>query len=606
MHSFFLNLNKSGLALLVCLFCLSCAGCASPEASGFVWTDPQGAALKFSQSSGFPEGAEGHFDARHSSNRYVLKTPISLSSPLPSKAGALELDLRLPAGTQSALLALSLSARADGRQPFFEARLGLSGPETRFVIPLPSGEADAPAGLASLSIQLVQNDDRKSADSAADPIGPAGKTQADSSAAELHALRFVPLFRGIAIDADGPRISAGFSSVSNRAGGHAETLLSIKTPFRGFLSAEAETTASGGTASADGSAVPDRAAGQAVPALVIRYGAGAAGFELRSGGRKLYSLRARPQGASVILPQTLFPAGIEEISLVYGASEPLPDFSVQSVDSDSAELSDLGRILKSPAGGTDFELYRWDIIPSVLVFDFKNYDRQDAYLKRLAFFVEKAGYKGRLAPDSQIKNLHGWNAHDYRAEDLARFFEKARAASFRLDPEEEELRNILVKRGIILEQNGSYVPGAGAIVSITHESEGYLRALFMNHEISHAVFFTDPDYRAFVQQLWSSMSQDEKWFWYAYFRWMVYDTSDSYLMANEFQAYLVQQTVGGAEHYFTENLADRLAEKHPELKDKIDTYMKNYGGQFAVRARAVDAWLSRKYGIGAGRSYFFW
>ena len=55
-----------------------------------------------------------------------------------------------------------------------------------------------------------------------------------------------------------------------------------------------------------------------------------------------------------------------------------------------------------------------------------SYEIQDAFFKRLAFFVEKAGHAGRIESLSALGGLHGYNAHDYRAEDLARFFDTAR------------------------------------------------------------------------------------------------------------------------------------------------------------------------------------
>ena len=75
-------------------------------------------------------------------------------------------------------------------------------------------------------------------------------------------------------------------------------------------------------------------------------------------------------------------------------------------------------------------------------------------------------------------------------------------------------------------------------------------------------------------------------------------------MANEFQAYLLQQPVSLAEGYFTKNLSARLAEKHPELKDQIDAYMVKYGPSFTERAKAIEAWLAAKYGFYAGRGNF--
>ena len=53
---------------------------------------------------------------------------------------------------------------------------------------------------------------------------------------------------------------------------------------------------------------------------------------------------------------------------------------------------------------------------------------QDDLLKRMAFFTEKEGFRGRLAADEEIKDLHGFNAHDYRAETLAAFFDLAEKA----------------------------------------------------------------------------------------------------------------------------------------------------------------------------------
>ncbi|GHV83297.1 hypothetical protein AGMMS50212_06370 [Spirochaetia bacterium] len=70
----------------------------------------------------------------------------------------------------------------------------------------------------------------------------------------------------------------------------------------------------------------------------------------------------------------------------------------------------------------DYEYFAWDIFPSVLIFDTINYDVQDRLFKRLAFFSEKKGFRGRLARDEEIASLHGWNAHDYNSKSLVNFF----------------------------------------------------------------------------------------------------------------------------------------------------------------------------------------
>ena len=80
---------------------------------------------------------------------------------------------------------------------------------------------------------------------------------------------------------------------------------------------------------------------------------------------------------------------------------------------------------------------QWKQFTEILIDDYKDYKVQDDMLKRLAFFVEKEGYRGRLAKDSEIKNLHGFNAHDYRGESLAAFFTLAAKENFPLNIKEK-------------------------------------------------------------------------------------------------------------------------------------------------------------------------
>jgi hypothetical protein len=545
------NAKRLAFAAIAALFCLSCS---RAEVTGFPWKASGGEALPFSQTGGLPQGAEGSLDASHPGNRFVPRAVLAAG---PNEA--LELEFNLGAPASGARLSLALSSRADGGQPFFQTELLLRDAKTRYAIPLAEK-----ARVASVSVALL------------DPAA-AGSAAANSGAVSIASISLVPLFRGIESLSGEIRLSPGLSVYKKGSEGR----ISVGSPFADM-------------SDKDGKA----------RVIVLSYGPGCAGFRLESGGSRLFSVRARAQGARVVLPASLFPADVERVELVYPAGEVMPDFYATVLDPRDAEFADLGRVLRSPASGADYDLYRWDLLPSVLIFDFRDYAAQDSYLKRLAFFVEKAGYKGKLADDGAIAGLHGWNAHDYRAEDLAAFFETARQTAFRLDPQEETLKKILLDRGILVEIGGSIRPGQGAIVSISRESQGYLRSLFLTHETSHAIFFTDPDYRAFVQKTWASIPPEEKWFWRVYFRWMEYDTSDSYLMANEFQAYLLQQPVALVEGYFTKNLAARLAEKHPELKEQIDAYMAKYGPSFEERAKTIESWLAAKYGFYAGRGNF--
>ena len=51
--------------------------------------------------------------------------------------------------------------------------------------------------------------------------------------------------------------------------------------------------------------------------------------------------------------------------------------------------------------------------------------------------------------DEEIASLHGYNAHDYKAESLAAFFETAQSQNFQLNQSELLLRHILLENGII-------------------------------------------------------------------------------------------------------------------------------------------------------------
>jgi len=162
----------------------------------------------------------------------------------------------------------------------------------------------------------------------------------------------------------------------------------------------------------------------------------------------------------------------------------------------------------------------------------------------------------------------------------------------------------LIKQGIIAKDGQSYKALGGAIISLSQESPPYLRHTFLTHESSHAVFFVDESYRNFCISMWNSMSDEEKWFWYLYFGWMNYNTSSAYLMANEMQAYLVQQPYAAAEKYFSTTPVNRMLEHHPELKEKLEAYMATYGSSFTTRAQTIQNWLEKKYGFAPGTTFF--
>ncbi|MFP3041815.1 hypothetical protein LQZ19_08335 [Treponema primitia] len=311
-----------------------------------------------------------------------------------------------------------------------------------------------------------------------------------------------------------------------------------------------------------------------------------------------------PWGAFPDEPYPLRISGKPTVSLRLGIAANRP-FPAEPVTADPGFI-----LAYSRAAWRDprFELFRWDRFPSILIFDTADYAVQDRMLKRLAFFTEKTGFRGRLAPDAEIADLHGWNAHDYRAEDLARFFEAARAQNFPLLPEERELEAILLNAGIIVLNDSRYTSGKGAIISISRESPDYLRNLFMAHEGFHGLFFIDEDFRDFSRRRWDTLPRTAKRFILSYFDFQHYDMADSYLMVNEFMAHCLQQPASLAPRYFGETLAGRINEstwRYTVLppQDEATGTWPELAAAFSAEAAAFSAYANRRWGLAGGRTW---
>jgi hypothetical protein len=272
--------------------------------------------------------------------------------------------------------------------------------------------------------------------------------------------------------------------------------------------------------------------------------------------------------------------------------------------------ADPGLVLSWPAESwrdRRYEVFRWEQFPSLLIIDFADYAVQDRMLKRLAFFTEKKGFRGRLAPDSEIAGLHAWNAHDYSAEGLARFFQAAREAQFPLLAEERELERILLNEGVIHRSGGgvTITAGEGGVVSISRESNASLRALFMAHEGYHGIFFIDADFRDFTRKRWRQLPAQARRFIVSYFGYQQYDTADENLLVNEFMAHILQQPVSLAGYYFGVTLPSRLESswRKQDLppRDEATGSWPVLTDAFTREAHAFSEYAANRWGLAAGR-----
>ena len=249
----------------------------------------------------------------------------------------------------------------------------------------------------------------------------------------------------------------------------------------------------------------------------------------------------------------------------------------------------------------NFEFFSWEQFPSVLIFDFADYNVQNAFLKRLAFFVEKKGFIGTLLTDAQMASSHGFNAHDYRAESLAAFFDKAEKEHFALNESELLLRDILFANGVILRSSSGITAGRGAVVSISRESPRFLRERLLVHEGLHGVYFTEESFRREVDEVFYATDPVSLRFLKRYFEVnpsLNYNTDDSYLFKNEFMAYTLQQSVGEVKNYYIDRLARIINSAEPELCAYIrDTE----AAAFTQAAEKMSAFLTENWGINGGR-----
>lgn len=242
---------------------------------------------------------------------------------------------------------------------------------------------------------------------------------------------------------------------------------------------------------------------------------------------------------------------------------PVQRLDISFVPADRPIPADPGMILgwdRATWRRSDFELYAWDRFPRVLIFDTATYDVQDGLFKRLAYFVEKAGYRDTIEDPEALAGRHGYNAHDYRAEDLARFFSEAFLRGISLTPGETDLEQILTANDLMRKTAKGFAPGEGAVISISRSSSPVLRHLLLSHESAHGEFFSLPQFRAGVEEVWESLSPVEKDVWLDYLSSKAYDSSDHYLVVNEFQAYLFQQQRQDVEGFQSLTLSRMMAQ----------------------------------------------
>jgi hypothetical protein len=280
--------------------------------------------------------------------------------------------------------------------------------------------------------------------------------------------------------------------------------------------------------------------------------------------------------------------------LLFSAAGARADDTVPGGEAFASPITaDLSQVVSAPTASWRspvVEIYRWDHFPDIIVIDTADFHTQDRMFTRLAYFVEKKGFRGKLLSNARLAGRHGWNAHDYGPDGLASFFNAASERAFPLNTEEKGLESLALREGILLPDGERVAPGTGGVLSISRSSSAIERRYLLTHESFHGIFFSSAEYRETCFRLWDSLPPEERHFYRTFLDSLGYDSDDRFLAVNEFQAYLMQQPLEYALSYFGRFFA-RFGEPGAVNPDSV-----------LASAEELDAYLSSTFGVRAGET----
>ncbi len=224
-------------------------------------------------------------------------------------------------------------------------------------------------------------------------------------------------------------------------------------------------------------------------------------------------------------------------------------------------------------------IFRFAPNPAVVVLDFASLATQGEMLNRLASFVEKQGLPHdhvlNDADLTQAIRARGetpetyYYGHDYRAADIARFFQTADQDHTALNAEEEWLRGLADRLGWL---GVTPVGAVGALITLPRVNadavvDAAARHTILHHELSHGEYFTNPAYAATAARFWNDdLTDAERRQFRAFLAHDGYDPNIEDLMINESQAYLMHTP---DRRFFSEALVGLTPERLAELRSRF-------------------------------------
>ncbi|WP_235048134.1 hypothetical protein [Borrelia persica] len=191
-----------------------------------------------------------------------------------------------------------------------------------------------------------------------------------------------------------------------------------------------------------------------------------------------------------------------------------------------------------------FEFFNLIANPNIYVIKFKTLHDQSLMLKRMAFFVEKKEFKGKLLSNEELENKVGWGGHDYKLKDIITFFNEAEKLDFKLNKEEIILKNLIMTNKLAhIENNTIKIKNKSKNTAFATYSEDETMPktaqmrIFM-HELLHMHFFTDNNFNKAIVNFWHKhISPNDKKLWIYFLDNSNYDVTLNDLVINEFYAY---------------------------------------------------------------------
>jgi hypothetical protein len=263
---------------------------------------------------------------------------------------------------------------------------------------------------------------------------------------------------------------------------------------------------------------------------------------LRAGPDEDDTIRVKRPAAKRGVPKGLIFAGVAALVVLAGgagAAYMMLRTPVMPIDTETEAQIDATR----PCA---IKISRFADDPAVVVVDFPDLTTQGLTLNRVAALVEKAGLpRGRVLNDVQLNQAiyscgetieSYYYGHDYKAADLARFFNLAAADGVKLNPHELWLKQLVRQLGWLQPgANGALITLPAASPPITQE----MRAVILHHELSHGGFYTIPADQKYAETFWANLTPQDRAAFTGFLGRQGYDTTNTELMLNETQAYLI-------------------------------------------------------------------